>query len=144
MKILFDTNIILDALQGREPWREDAEKLFMAVANEKIEGFVTAKELCDIWYLAKNIHKGEDNAYRKAQKYVSDLCKIFYVLDTTADDINRALSLEYKDFEDAVMLSTAERMGIEGIVTRNIKDFPLPFSSYSLWTPEELVKNIGL
>ena len=142
MRVLIDTNVILDALQGREPWREDAEKLILAVANEKVEGYVTAKELCDIWYLAKNIHKGEENAQKKAQKYVSDLCKLFFVLDTTAEDINSAFVLDYRDFEDAVMISTAQREKLDGVVTRNIKDFPFRFCT--LWAPDELVKELEL
>lgn len=32
MKVLLDTNIILDYLLEREPFKEDAEALFMAIA----------------------------------------------------------------------------------------------------------------
>ena len=139
MKVLFDTNVILDALQGREPWRENAEKLIMAVAGEKIEGYVTTKELCDIWYLAKQIHRNEENANKKAQLYISKLCKLFYILDTTSVDIENALSLEQNDFEDMVMYETAVRSGMDVLVSRNIKDFSSLDTNLKLYSPEELV-----
>ena len=34
MKILVDTNVIIDALTGREPFRETAEQIFMIAANQ--------------------------------------------------------------------------------------------------------------
>ena len=142
MKILFDTNVIIDALQGRKPWCYDAQALIMAVANEKIEGFVTAKELCDIWYLAKAVHKGEKDAHRKAKSYISDLCKLFYVLDTSREDIEQALYTDEKDFEDIVMYSTARREVLDGIVTRNVKDYPKD-STLKVWDLGELRREIG-
>ncbi|SER01313.1 PIN domain-containing protein [Lachnospiraceae bacterium NE2001] len=135
MKVLFDTSIVLDALQGRKPWKNDAEYLVMAVAQERIEGFLTTKQLCDIWYLGRQIHKNEENASRKAQEYVSKLCQIFKVIDIVEQDIVNALSYNCADFEDAVIMAAAERTGMERIVTRNIKDYPSTFSSY-------LIKNL--
>lgn len=120
MKVLFDTNVIMDVLQSREPWFKDAERLILAVANNKIEGFVTAKDLCDIWYLATKMQSG-DNSQRKAQEYISRLCKLFIVLDTTSTDIEGALAADITDFEDAVMIETAKREGMDAIVTRDIK-----------------------
>ncbi|MCR5105141.1 MAG: PIN domain-containing protein [Eubacterium sp.] len=142
MKILFDTNIIIDVLQDRKPWNEDSKKLFLAVADEKIDGYVTAKELCDIWYLAKQIHKGEENAQRMAQNYISKLSHLFNILDISSEDIITAMSYEHGDFEDAVMMATAERTNMDCIVTRNIKDYAVPFASFSLKSPEELVKKL--
>lgn len=123
MKILVDTNIIIDALQGRKPWCHDAQSLIMLIAQEKINGYVTAKELTDIWYLAKQIHKNEENGQKKAKGYIEKLCKLFTILDTTGYDIENALAYDDKDFEDSVMISTAIRCGMDGIITRNTKDY---------------------
>ena len=54
MKVLLDTNIIVDVLQKREPWFEAGEKIFLAVAGNLITGCVTAKELADIYYFSRN------------------------------------------------------------------------------------------
>ena len=140
MKVLFDTNIIIDALMGREPWKADAEKLILSVAEEKIEGYVTSKQLCDIWFLACRIHKGEEDSGRKAQQYISKLCEVFLILDVNESDIKNALSYDLKDFEDAVVMAVADRTGMDFVVTRNIKDYPDPLSVSKLRSPEEMIK----
>ena len=35
MRALIDTCVIIDALQNREPFAEDAQKIFLAVANKR-------------------------------------------------------------------------------------------------------------
>ncbi|MTJ16357.1 PIN domain-containing protein [Dolichospermum sp. UHCC 0299] len=53
MKILIDTNIILDYLLEREPFLPDAEMLFQAIDSGQIIGYVTATTLTDIFYIAR-------------------------------------------------------------------------------------------
>ncbi len=48
MKILIDTNIIIDALTGREPFRNSAEQIFMLAANQAADMFITASSATDI------------------------------------------------------------------------------------------------
>ncbi len=43
MRILVDTNIIIDALTGREPFREAAEQVFLIAANRAEDMYITAK-----------------------------------------------------------------------------------------------------
>ncbi len=45
MKILVDTNVIIDALAAREPFREDAEAILLLAAEEQITGFVTGSSI---------------------------------------------------------------------------------------------------
>ena len=61
--------------------------------------------------------------YRKAKAYIEKLCKLFTILDTSGYDIENALAYDDKDFEDSVMISTAIRCGMDGIITRNTKDY---------------------
>ena len=51
MRALIDTCIIIDALQAREPFAEDAQQIFLAVANKRVMGFLTAKSAADIYYI---------------------------------------------------------------------------------------------
>ncbi len=53
MKILIDTNIVLDYLLEREPFLQDAEMLFQALDSGKLVGYVTATTLTDIFYIAR-------------------------------------------------------------------------------------------
>jgi predicted nucleic acid-binding protein len=52
LKALVDTNVILDAIAAREPFRRDAENIVLMAAEEKMEGFISAKSAADIYYVA--------------------------------------------------------------------------------------------
>lgn len=53
MRVLLDTNIILDFFLEREPFFYDASRLFEAIADNQLEGFVTASSVTDIFYICK-------------------------------------------------------------------------------------------
>ena len=53
IKALIDTNVVLDALAGREPFRAEAERIFMLAAEEKFQAFVTANSITDVYYLVR-------------------------------------------------------------------------------------------
>ena len=62
MKVLVDTCVVIDVLQDREPFSADARKLFLAVANKKCEGLLTAKASTDIYYLIhKHLHTDKES-----------------------------------------------------------------------------------
>lgn len=133
MKAVIDTCIIIDALQNRQPFCEDAQKIFLLCANDEFEGFLTAKAITDIYYLThRQLHN--DKATREV---IVKLCKLFSVVDTSSLDIINALSSEVSDFEDAVMIESAVRYGVDCIVTRNVKDYSK--SSIPVFAPEEFI-----
>lgn len=133
MKALMDTCIIIDALQNRQPFCEDSQKIFLLCANDEFEGFLTAKAITDIYYLThRYLHN--DKATREI---IVKLCKLFSIVDTSSLDIINALSSEVSDFEDAVMIESALRYGTDCIVTRNVKDYSK--SSIPVFDPEEFI-----
>lgn len=133
MKALMDTCIIIDALQNRQPFCEDAQKIFLLCANDEFEGFLTAKAITDIYYLThRQLHN--DKATREI---IVKLCKLFSIVDTSSLDVINALSSEVSDFEDAVMIESAVRYGVDCIVTRNMKDYSK--SSIPVFAPEEFI-----
>ncbi len=133
MKALMDTCIIIDALQNRQPFCKDAQKIFLLCANDEFEGFLTAKAITDIYYLThRYLHN--DKATREI---IVKLCKLFSIVDTSSLDIINALSSEVSDFEDAVMIESALRYGTDCIVTRNVKDYSK--SSIPVFDPEEFI-----
>lgn len=119
MRILVDTNIIIDALTGREPFREAAEQVFLIAANRTEDMYITASSVTDIYYLVrKHLHSTE-----QAKNVMSKLFELFYILDVTSSDCMDALASEIKDYEDAVVACCAYRSQMDYIVTRNIKDY---------------------
>ena len=119
MKILVDTNIIIDALTSREPFRDDAEQIFMFAANRIEDMYITVNSATDIYYLVrKHLHSTE-----QAKSVMSKLYELFYILDVTASDCKEALLAEMGDYEDAVISCCVTRNHMDYIVTRNIKDY---------------------
>ena len=119
MKILVDTNIIIDALTSQEPFREDAEQIFLLAANQIEDMYITASSATDIYCLVrKYLHSTE-----QAKNVMIKLYVLFHILDVTSIDCQEALSSEVNDYEDAVISCCACRNQIDYIVTRNIKDY---------------------
>jgi predicted nucleic acid-binding protein len=50
IRVLFDTNVILDALLDRPPWNVNAKALWKAHLNDQFAAYVTATSLTDIFY----------------------------------------------------------------------------------------------
>lgn len=119
MRALIDTCVVIDALQAREPFAENARQIFLAVANKRVMGFLTAKSAADIYYIThRYTHNDQDT-----RKVLSTLFSLFELLDTAGMDCRKAISSELTDYEDAMMSETALRCGMDCIVTRNLRDY---------------------
>lgn len=119
MKILIDTNVVIDALTSREPWSESAEKIFLMAANHTIDMYITASSATDIYYLVrKYLHSTE-----KAKQIMGKMYSLTGILEVTGTDCMEALASPVNDYEDAVVEKVASRKDMDYIVTRNIKDY---------------------
>lgn len=137
MRVLIDTCIVIDVLQRREPFWKDSYRVMLAIANRHGEGFLTAKSFTDLYYLT---HRSTHND-KETRKILSTLLVSLSLLDTAGIDCRKALSSDVGDYEDAVMIETAQRESLDGIVTRNQRDYtksPVP-----VYTPEEFLRLIS-
>lgn len=119
IKVYLDTNVILDALASREPWKKDAERILEFASIDIIQANVSASSITDIFYLLRKELKDTE----KSKEIISKLLGIVHVLDVTQEDCINALASHVTDFEDAVVEQVAKRHEIAAIVTRNTKDF---------------------
>lgn len=130
MKVLIDTNVILDVLLMREPWVGDAAKIWKQVEDESLSGFVTATTITDIHYVAARL---ADRA--KAMEAVQVCLAVFEVVKVDRSSIERAIRLGGLDFEDDLQVACAESMNAVAIVTRDKSGFAE--SNFAIWTPKE-------
>ena len=119
MKILVDTNVIIDALASREPWNKTAENIFLLAANHIVDMYITASSATDIYYLIRKCLHNTETAKQTMRKLYS----FVGILEVTGTDCLRALDTTIKDYEDAVVEQVAFRNDMDYIVTRNIKDY---------------------
>lgn len=136
MRALIDTCVIIDALQNREPFAQEAQQIFFTIANKHATGYISAKAVLDIYYLThRSTHSDETT-----RKILKTLLGLFDILDTTQLDCRQALSSDISDYEDAVMCETAKRCDVDCIVTRNQKDYAK--SEVTVYSPAEFLEQI--
>ena len=118
MRVLLDTNVILDVWLAREPfWRDSASVLAKAETN-KIEGWICPTTITTLHYLGRKVI-GE----KRTRELLKQLIKICKVGRISKETFSRALESEVSDFEDAVIESLSIGCGIDVIATRNTSDF---------------------
>lgn len=125
MKVIFDTNVIIDVVEKREPHFSDSYAAVQMATTGDIEGAVPASALTDIYYVIRRNTKSKAIA-RDAIMRITNLLNI---CDTRAADASDAIALPMEDYEDAVIAKIAQREKADYIVTRNAVDFknsPIP------------------
>jgi len=132
LRILFDTNVILDVLLDREPFSSTAAKLFSKVETGEITGYVCATTITTIHYLTIKVI-GANSALEEINK----LMMLFEVAPVNRAVLDAALSSGFKDFEDAVAHESGVYKEIQGIVTRDSDGFKK--SKINIYSPEELL-----
>lgn len=118
MKILIDTNVILDVLCARPEHVEDSLKVFKYCEANQITGYVSTLSIPNIVYIMR---KELDN--EKIKEILNTLTSIFTVVDLRESDLIKGADLDFSDYEDSLQSVCASRVKANYIVTRNIKDF---------------------
>lgn len=116
-KALIDTNVILDAIAAREPFRVVAERVFLLAAREKIEACFTASAVTDLYYIARK--QLPDETVREALR---GLFRIFTLVDVRRQECEAALDEPLDDYEDALLVVCGRKANVDYIVTRD-KEF---------------------
>lgn len=137
MKIMCDTNVVLDVLLDREPFVQDSYKILSLCEGHRIHGFVSASSITDIYYLTRKYTHSTELAYRAIGK----LLEIVKVCSVTNNDVLVAYQKKAKDFEDCLLATCAKSIGCDFIITRNKRDFEE--FDIPLLTPTELLKQLS-
>lgn len=118
MNVLFDTNVVLDALLDREPWAEGAVALFDYVESGSLVGHLGATTVTTIHYIARrNVGVGA------ADEMMNGLLRLFEVAPVDRAVLEGALALGFEDSEDAVLHEAGRLAGVRAIVTRDPSGF---------------------
>lgn len=135
MKIMIDTNIIIDVLLERKPFVEDSYKLLSLCEEHKIDGFISASSITDIYYLVRKYTHSNELAY----KAIGKILEIVKICSVTNAEVLTAFQKKAKDFEDCLVAVCADSIHCDYIVTRNLKDFEE--FEISAISPAEILSN---
>ena len=133
LRVLFDTNVVLDDLLDRRPFASDASELMSHVVRGRLDGVLCATTLTTIYYIASRIR---NEAYARNRAY--DLVRLFDIAPVDSGVLSNAFDLDFVDYEDAVLQEAATRAEAEVIVTRNQRDFRN--ASLQIYSPDELLR----
>ena len=132
MKVLFDTNIVLDLLLDRKPFSEFAAQLFTKVEKGQLSGVLCGTTITTIEYLAR-----KSLGARGAVRQIRNLLNLFEIAPVNRLVLESALGGRFSDFEDAVLAEAAAHVGADGIVSRDPAGFK--FSRIPVYDPRELL-----
>jgi predicted nucleic acid-binding protein len=137
MRALFDTNILLDIGLARKPFAEVAFACLAATQELGEPPRVAPHALATFYYIVS-----QARGTKQANAAIADLIAISEVVPFDHKTAHKSLTLNFNDFEDAMIAATAEAADLDCIVTRNgnhFKQSPVPALS-----PEVFLGKIGL
>ena len=132
MRVLVDTNVVLDVLLDRQPFANVAAEIFALVEESRIEGLLCATTVTTVDYLL-----GQALPPDKARDALQRLLDLFEIAPVNRPVLEQALRSRVTDFEDAVMEQAGRLAAVDAITTRNVSDFVK--SSVTVFDPKELV-----
>jgi len=118
VRVLVDTNVVLDVLLDRRPHSVDSLQVFKLIEESRIEGLLCATTITTIDYLLTQSLNRND-----ARTHLAQLIRLFDIASVNRAVIEGAMKSRIADFEDAVLEQAALQSGAEAIITRNAKDF---------------------
>lgn len=118
MRILIDTDVLLDLALNRAPHAEAASRILDGVQRGALAGVVAWHTVSNLYYLLASF-----SDRKRALEFIRDLTAIVDVAPTSSASLRTALNLEMSDFEDAMQVAAALAAGVDVIVTRNVGDF---------------------
>jgi predicted nucleic acid-binding protein len=132
VRLLLDTNVLLDVLLARSPHTDAAARVLAAVEAGVITGVIGATSVTTIFYIATKAV-----GVRRAKGHVRTILSMFEIAPVTEVVLSRALELGFPDFEDAVIHEAAKAARCTGIVTRDAQGFKR--AGVPVYSPVELL-----
>ena len=118
MKILLDTNIILDSFWCDRPLHEEALSLFEEEQFGTLDICASSLSLKDVYYIGcKELDE------RLVRSFISGLLEVMKILPVDQDTIQLAIKGDEADFEDGIVRACAETAGVDFIITRDVEAF---------------------
>ncbi|MBQ3617592.1 MAG: PIN domain-containing protein [Bacteroidales bacterium] len=135
-KVFLDTNILIYYVDN-EDYRELAEIIVELGRVGKIELYASYLSFANMAYVFRK--KTVDERFR-----LLNMAKgVVTVLPCDSTQLDNALKVKVKDFEDVLQFQCAKSFGCDALITNNKKDFT-HFTDISIFTPEEFLLNLSL
>jgi predicted nucleic acid-binding protein len=138
VRILLDTNVILDHILSREPNAKNVEKIFDMICKDEIEAAFTANSVTDIYYIVSK-RLGDVTA----RETLWNLFNVLVIIGIDGNDCVSALNLPITDFEDAVVVVCAGKDNFDYIVTNDREFLQTDSNIARVVSPDDLLNMIS-
>ena len=135
MRVLVDTNVVLDVLLARRPFVVASAEVFGLVEHSRIEGLLCATTITTIDHLLSQAMPRPE-----ARQALRKILELFEIAPVNRAVLEEAMRSKLADFEDAVLDQAGRLAGAEVIVTRNQSDFRL--ACLKILGPDELLASL--
>ena len=137
-KLFLDANVVVDFLCERsDDFYLPAARLMVKSYNKEVELCCSTLTLATASYFMEKSKVVHAEIFHK----ISDMISICELANVDRDVVEKALSSEFTDFEDAMQYFSAEKFGADIIITRNKKDFQN--AQLPVYTPKEYLEMFG-
>ena len=119
-RLFLDANIVMDLLEERHPFCEDAALLFPEAYHKRVQLFVSPITFATASYLLSKRNKS--NEVHDLLEKLHQLVRVAAIDEGIVDD---AMISGFSDFEDALQYYSALKAKADFIITRNGNDFAL-------------------
>ncbi|WP_038108096.1 type II toxin-antitoxin system VapC family toxin [Treponema pedis] len=135
MRILIDTNIIIDLVQDREPYSENALRIINSCITRENIGYISSHSLIDLFFILR-----KDKTVKERKALILNLCKFFNIV---AEENEYFVSVcnnnDWNDLEDGLQMKCAEAESLDYIITRD-RENGFKNSPVKTINPEEFLK----
>ena len=119
MKILIDTNILIDYFSKRPLFYDDVRLILRKCMEKKVDGCIAAHSVMNAFYILR-----KEFTVDERRNNLKDLFTILTVVGIDRTKLLAALgNMGFDDVEDCLQMECAKYFSADYIVTRNIKDF---------------------
>jgi predicted nucleic acid-binding protein len=133
MRVLLDTNVVLDFVLQRNPFFAEADEIFIKLKNAEFVGYVSPITPINVFFTTRK-EKGKDIAFIA----VGELLTLTDITKISKRHFENALNSTFKDYEDSVQHESAISENLDAIITRNTKDFSN--SNVKIYSPKEFLE----
>jgi predicted nucleic acid-binding protein len=135
MRVLLDTDVIIDFLLERKPFFQAASDLLELNANGAFDAYISSITPINVFYIGRKIV-----GTARTRQGIDDLLKLVRVSPIDDSCLIRALGLPFADYEDAVQHASATAEGLDAIVTRNLDDYKN--ATLQVFSPADFLKRL--
>lgn len=132
MRMLIDTNVVMDVLVGREPFLQHSQQVVKLCTDKVIHGYLAGHTITNLFYILRKYYSTDE-----CRDILLGLLDIFSIISVNEERLRCSLlNKEFKDVEDCLQMECGRSASVTHIVTRNVKDFAS--SDVPCLTPNEV------